>query len=358
MRFLTPACLAFVALSVGTSFAQDTEEPLLRKLGPGLFLKSSEMAPAPQTKAIGQKLGGEIKRLSNSVVTVHGRAIKVNVITAANEASAKAIEQSLLKIKPYPFCLRKDLMVIEYVGTDIDAALATKTSYELGIRPRPKSVRYRVTAELGAVEKADYMSCNPLFNHFIALGSSPNEDTKRQIRELTPKFTFGRQVVLRNPAMGGENAVYQFQPGASESKASGSTAKYSFAALPQREGVPYVTATMEISVNDTGMLPSQEQPGKELVSATMFWPADEARVKKLAEIITGGKATNEAKANAILEWLAPSKNIKYSGQTGSRWGTIKVLEQKFGHCLDFSDAFVTLCRAAGVPSRQVGGWLY
>jgi transglutaminase-like putative cysteine protease len=36
----------------------------------------------------------------------------------------------------------------------------------------------------------------------------------------------------------------------------------------------------------------------------------------------------------------------------------KVLEQKFGHCWDFSDCFVTLARAAGVPSRQVAGWLY
>ena len=37
---------------------------------------------------------------------------------------------------------------------------------------------------------------------------------------------------------------------------------------------------------------------------------------------------------------------------------MKVLEQKFGHCWDFSDCFVTLARAAGLPSRQVAGWLY
>jgi transglutaminase-like putative cysteine protease len=43
---------------------------------------------------------------------------------------------------------------------------------------------------------------------------------------------------------------------------------------------------------------------------------------------------------------------------GSRWGTSKVLEQEFGQCWDFSDCFVTLARAAGVPSRQVAGWLY
>ena len=35
-----------------------------------------------------------------------------------------------------------------------------------------------------------------------------------------------------------------------------------------------------------------------------------------------------------------------------------MFEQKFGHCWDFADCFVTLCRAADVPSRQVAGWLY
>jgi transglutaminase-like putative cysteine protease len=78
----------------------------------------------------------------------------------------------------------------------------------------------------------------------------------------------------------------------------------------------------------------------------------------LAKQITVGRKTNEAKVQAILAWLTPGKNVKYSGQTGSRWGTLKVLEQKFGHCWDLSDCFVTLARASGVPSRQVAGWLY
>jgi transglutaminase-like putative cysteine protease len=78
----------------------------------------------------------------------------------------------------------------------------------------------------------------------------------------------------------------------------------------------------------------------------------------LAEKITRGKKSNGAKAMAILQWLQPNENVKYSGQTGSRWGTSKVFAQKFGHCWDFSDCFVTLCRAIGVPARQVAGWLY
>jgi transglutaminase-like putative cysteine protease len=78
----------------------------------------------------------------------------------------------------------------------------------------------------------------------------------------------------------------------------------------------------------------------------------------LAEQITRGESGNDGKAAAILRWLAPGKNLTYSGEMGTRWGVAKVLEQKFGRCWDFSDCFVTLCRAVGVPCRQVAGWLY
>ena len=134
--------------------------------------------------------------------------------------------------------------------------------------------------------------------------------------------------------------------------------KYLFDELPKREGVPFVTATMEITVNETSLQASHEIPTKALTSATEFWPADNPSLSALAQRITAGRATTDAKVAAILEWLTPGMNLQYSGQTGSRWGVTKVFQQKFGHCWDFSDVFVTLCRASGVPSRQVAGWLY
>ena len=60
---------------------------------------------------------------------------------------------------------------------------------------------------------------------------------------------------------------------------------------------------------------------------------------------------------AILKWFLDRENIRYDGKIkGSRYGVDKVIEQKFGHCWDYSDVFVTLCRASGVPARQVLGW--
>ena len=157
----------------------DPAESLLRELPPGVAIESSVEIPAAQTKAIGQELGGEIQRLTNSVIRVHGRSIQVNAITAIDGSNAEAIHAALAKIKSYPVCTGKGHGVIEYAGKNIDAALAIKTSYELGLLEKPDTLRYRVTAELATVEKADYMACNMLFNHFLALQSSTDQDAVR-----------------------------------------------------------------------------------------------------------------------------------------------------------------------------------
>ncbi|MDX1925870.1 MAG: transglutaminase-like domain-containing protein [Pirellulaceae bacterium] len=358
---LTPGMtltVALVLLLPAWTQAADPAEPLLRNLPTGIYVDSSKEVPAAQTKAIGQKLGGTIRRLTNSVIRVHGRAIQVNVIVASDEANATAIQTALLKIKPFPFCLRNDAAVIEYVGGDIDVAIATKTSYELGLLEKPTSVQFRVTAELATVDKADYMACNPLFNQFLALQRGDNQQAVQQIQELSKKFTFGKTLTLRNPKLDGELTLHTMQPVASDSKEHGAGLAYSFRELPNRQGVPFVSITIDTKVDDTGFRADAMSPAESLRSATVFWPANDPAVVSLAKKITAGKATNDEKVMAILEWLTPGKNLKYSGQTGSRWGTLKVLEQRSGHCWDFSDCFVTLARAAGVPSRQVAGWLY
>jgi len=352
--------LAFAIALTFALVAQGAEvaEPLLRELPPSVVVQSSAEVPAAQTKAIGQRLGGQIERLTNSVVRVHGRSIQVNAITAVDEPNAKAIQAALAKIRPRPFWTRKEQVVIEYVGQNIDAALATKTSYELGLHKKPDSVRYRVTAELATVDKADYTACNAVFNQFLALQSSPDQDSVQRINDLSKRFTFGRTLVLRNPSLDGQSTKHTFQPPAKESKTGEATIEYSFGELTNRQGVPFVTATIEITVDDTGFRSAAAAPSEHLTGATPFWPADDPRITSLARQITAGKSTNDAKVMAILEWLSPGRNLKYSGETGSRWGALKVFDQKFGQCWDFSDCFITLARAAGVPSRQVAGWFY
>ena len=67
------------------------------------------------------------------------------------------------------------------------------------------------------------------------------------------------------------------------------------------------------------------------------------------------KGTKREKAEAVFECIGA--NIKTDGPHGTRWGVKKVLNQGFAHCWDFSDVFVTMCRA-DVLTRQVAGRLH
>jgi transglutaminase-like putative cysteine protease len=105
------------------------------------------------------------------------------------------------------------------------------------------------------------------------------------------------------------------------------------------------------------MTPTKRKAGPELLGANEFWPSTDPELVALARKITTGKASERDKVAALLDWFSKKENIDYGGPVGSRHGVKKVFQQKSGRCWDYSDCFVTLCRAVGVPSRQVLGWL-
>lgn len=338
--------------------ATDSSRPPFPSLPAGVILQNSHRATQAERDAIGNKLNGSIKDLTTSDLTIHGSPIQVNIIRADDDAAAAAIHESLLETKSEPFCLRDGLTIVEYVGQHVDESLAIKTSYELGYLPKPTRLRYRVIAQLATVETADYMVCNTLFNQFLAASSEPKKSTSKEIRQLATRFTFSKSLALRSPTLAPTLSNYHFEPTDDNRTTDAACVVVTFPSTSVRLGVPFVTTTAEVTVDDTGLSQSDVTPAPDLTSPTTAWPSQSVDIRSLAHRITRGSSTNVGKAKAILTWLTPGKNIRYSGRTGSRWGTLKVIHQKFGHCWDFSDCFVTLCRAAGVPARQVAGWLY
>jgi transglutaminase-like putative cysteine protease len=165
---------------------------------------------------------------------------------------------------------------------------------------------------------------------------------------------------MRSPDLGKSKAVYEFTPAPRVKQSVGTDlVVYLFPNPLRMMDVPYITTTMEITTDETGLVQTTRKAGRTLLSSTEFFPSNDQEIIELASKITKSRRTTEEKVRAVLEWLAPGKNIKFGGPvTGSRWGVKKVLKQKFGQCWDFSDCFITLCRASGVPCRQVGGWLY
>jgi hypothetical protein len=343
MKRFTVILIAVLVLTCVVSHAKADElaDECFSELPFGCFVTKSIAVPRDQTAAIGKRLGASIDKLSNTYLTVHGTPIQVNILDAATEADAAKLYTIISNMKGHPaFCLKIKKRVVEFVGND--PALAIKTSYELGFLKKPGRIRHRITARISTIDKADYMSFNKLFNMFLSTDSkNPGKEALSEITRLSKHFQFGTSLTMRSTDLGKSKAVYEFTPAPYAKKpAVNDVVIYLFRNPPKAMGVPYVTATMQITTDETGFVPTIRKAGRTLLSSTEFFPSNDPEIIALAAKITTGKRTTEDKVRAILEWLAPGKNIKFGGPvTGSRWGVKKVLKQKFGQCWDFSDCF-------------------
>jgi hypothetical protein len=360
--------LAAITLALGMAIGADPAGDLppdpFANLPEGWSIANSVEVPAAQTAAIGKKLGGDVVGLSNTTLSVHGQPLKVNIIRCRGKADAQRVYQSLLKIKGSPqAALLRDASVVEFVAGDI--RLAIRAHYALGFKPRQAS--YRVSFSAAPLVKCDYMRWNRLFNACLALDLAVGDDRERAelaIAELLPGFTFGNELRLRRFGQGAKATRWAFDPQPEPDAAlvdtvlADASRTYVFDRLPEEAGVPRVRVTGDIDCEAFARLPDPSVDTRPLLAATEFWPVQADEISILAAQITAGYDTPRERIDAILEWLIPGKHVRYAGNvTGSRYGVQQVVKQGYGHCWDFSDVFVTLCRASGVPARQVGGWL-
>jgi hypothetical protein len=342
------------------TFAAKYADKCFEHMPYGCRVKKSITIPYNQTAIIGQRLGAPLIKLSNNWLSIHGKSIQINILEAETRRGAIKLHQTLSAMKRSPeFCIRQGNKVIEYVSNDPN--LAQKSSYELGFMIKPQQVRYQIKTYIVPINRADYMASNRLFKLFIeADNRQPSEETGAEIKSLASKFSFGNTLILRYTTPKKPTVAYYFTPQLDQRPrvTHADTIIYSFLKPPQVMNIPYIKSTLEVTSFATGWTPTTRTSTETLLLATKFWPVNNRMIRTLAYKITKKQTTPKQKVQAILRWLTPGKNIKFAGTTGSRWGVEKVLQQQYGQCWDFSDCFITLARAAGIPCRQVAGWLY
>ena len=90
------------------------------------------------------------------------------------------------------------------------------------------------------------------------------------------------------------------------------------------------------------------------LAPTSLGPID-GEVQALAEKITKGKITIYAKAKAIYDWTCENM-FRDPATKGCGPGDVcLLLNTRGGKCTDIHSVFVALCRAAGVPAREIFG---
>lgn len=90
------------------------------------------------------------------------------------------------------------------------------------------------------------------------------------------------------------------------------------------------------------------------LAPTSRGPID-GQVKILADQITKGKTTVLAKAKAIYDWTCENMYRDPATYGCGPGNVCALLAKPGGKCTDIHSVFVALCRAAGVPAREVFG---
>ncbi len=78
-------------------------------------------------------------------------------------------------------------------------------------------------------------------------------------------------------------------------------------------------------------------------------------VKDLADEITKDETTYLGKARAIYDWVIANMNRDNDVKGCGQGDVCALLDTKAGKCTDINSMFVALCRASGVPAREMFG---
>jgi hypothetical protein len=336
------------------SSAQILELPLQASQFPqGWVLKNTVSVTPEQLTVFSQRLGGTLVGLSNIFIEIQKIPIKINTLQCSSPAEAHKVYENLCKFRQSTdFCQLRGVWVLEYICQSRPLVQKVKTHFA----PPPSEVRWVVQFQVSPLaEVKDYMQWNPFFNALLQNAKTEKPD----FSAFLPYFTFQNMVSLPLRKDPRSQATYHFEPVALKiSDSEADQTLYTFASLPHIAGLPFLKIQAEIPVFPFQGLANTEKPEAFFTQKTPFWPVEEKKVQELVKkILKPDLKDDTARALALLQWV--SQNIKYAGENvGSRYGVLQVLQQGYGRCWDKSDVFITLCRAAHLPTRQVGGWLY
>ncbi len=316
--------------------------------------------PNGQLSSFSQKLGVRLKRIENHFLNYRDTPVQVNEIECDGPQAAAALVHSLRKSKSNPrLVCGTDKFVFELVARDkeqIKAALRARI--ELGLIP--SEALYEVSFSAAPVTEADAAEANRMFNSFIALDGG-DESAAKDIEARKSSFAFGNRISLSFFGQGEVPSSWSFTPAAANLKEDRDSSIFAaqFRDLPTKVGIPIVNVQGKISSQSYATSQCSPEAAAACLKSTKRWPVDSPRIQNLAAEITAACSTPEAKLEKLLNWMGNETNFRFGGDViGSRYGTLQALDQGYGHCWDYSDVFITLARASGIPARQVHGWLF
>lgn len=370
VALLVPVLLLWAAgCGSGGKLTVDDMKFEASELGPGWELEGEiEVDPEREEKGSGiyrlGELGAEV--VLNQVFSRDSERLQVNLVqTGSVEEAGDALSFLLEEGGGSNIYGSRENIAAEIIGQNAEskkkAAQLLKLEVEYdGSAGDVGGGSAGVEFEIACVNTIDYMISNELFNYLVSY--QEGQPVEEKMKAVINSTGFGNTVSLLTSSGDLLSAEYNFEPPAVDQQTTDGITTYTFdaASLPRKAGVPYVKVSGELNVGETSI---DQGDGTTLepeqialyTAGTSFWPTSNEQVLQTARQAAGTASTDAEKVQAIMRWVRD--NIEYGGSMGTRYGTVQVLSQGYGRCWDSSDVFVTLCRASGVPAREVAGWL-
>jgi hypothetical protein len=120
---------------------------------------------------------------------------------------------------------------------------------------------------------------------------------------------------------------------------------------PQQEIKITVEGQVKISPLDSSA-PQIKINQEQLISNQKYWPVADPKIKQISLTLSGPRQ--------IYDYVVDHLNYNYQQiDFGQRQGALFALENpNLSLCTEFTDLFITLARAKGIPAREVEGYAY
>lgn len=341
-------------------FAEPAVSDTFSKMPAGWQVDRQIVVPAGQLSGFSSKLGGEISKATNTFIgDTAGRKLQINELTCASSEDCEKVYKTLMAIKGNPRSLiRRKNTIFEFVyQTEEQARFAAEARYRLPLQPA--KVVYQVKFKAVPLASGNAMAWNRLHNAFLQYEKTPTPVVDRRVQELASEFQFGSQLSLRKFGLGANASSWTLSPELELlPQVDEAQLLYELEDSSESAGIPKVEIEGVVTCENFGVtqVPAETSTDS-FLAPTSAWPVDDKQIQQLALETIENAQNDREKLFALLGWFANPENVKPGGSVGSRYGVKQVLVQKFGNCWDYSDLFITMCRAAGLPARQVFGWL-
>ncbi|MHC4945469.1 MAG: transglutaminase-like domain-containing protein [Planctomycetota bacterium] len=349
-RFVIVACLLLNPAGEGGVKLDETVLPAAWTLQETVAVPDHAMA------GISMRLGAPVRAVKNHILDAGGIRLQVNVVTCDDEDDAEKVFKRFTEMhRGKQKCAIKGNLVFEFLCNN--ELVIKKTREILGVLDA-SPVCWKVKFVAAPLEKGDYMKWNRLFNLLKNYRADrTNEKLQAQISECARSFVFTERIALQTAACPWGTPTYTFSEEPAQTVPSGDVTTFIFEGLPEELGLPLVEVNAEIPVMPFGKyMPERNVDEKALTSETPQWPVKHDRVAAIVKETVKEGMSQKEKVEALLNWRRA--HIRFGGDvTGSRHGTLQVIEQGFGRCCDHCDVLITLLRAADIPARLILGWL-